>query len=173
MQFTNDGFLNEGDTGRSRSRRAELRERRLDAVQAAGVRVIPRERQRHCSSCGLQTHTKHSHHSPAVQIRGKANKHKVKSILAKERRKDDGQKSVWFKESEDSSDIEVDIIPDTIGLKPEEDMEKVKGDFASPPPEDSEMELGELKMLNIQDLSSRETGNSDSREGLNTERRDQ
>ncbi|XP_043099355.1 cadherin-related family member 5 isoform X2 [Puntigrus tetrazona] len=161
------------DTGRSRSRRAELRERRLDAVQAARVRVIPRERQRHCSSCGLQTHTNHSHHSPAVQTRGKANKHKVKSILAKERRKDDRQKTVWFKESEDSSDIEVEIIPDTIGLKPEEDMEKAEGDFASPPLEDSEMELGELTMLNIQDLRSRETANSDSREGLNTERRDQ
>ncbi|XP_058638446.1 cadherin-related family member 5 isoform X2 [Onychostoma macrolepis] len=170
MQFTNDGFLNEGDTGRSRSRRAELRERRLDAVQAARVRVIPRERQRHCSSCGLQTHTNHSHHSPAVQTRGKVNKHKVKSILAKERRKDDSHKTVWFKESEDSSDIEVEIIPDTIGLKPEEDMEKVEGDFVSPPPEDSEMELGELTMLNIQDLTSRETANS---EGLNTERRDQ
>uniref|UniRef100_A0A8C1GZR0 Cadherin domain-containing protein n=1 Tax=Cyprinus carpio carpio TaxID=630221 RepID=A0A8C1GZR0_CYPCA len=173
MQFTNDGFLNEGDTGRSRSRRAELRERRLDSVQAARVRVIPRERQRHCSSCGLQTHTNHSHHSPAIQTRGKVNKHKVKSILAKERRKDDGHKTVWFKESEDSSDIEVEIIPDTIGLKPEEDMEKVEGDFASPPPEDSEMELGELTMLNLQDLSSREMAISDSREGLNTERRDQ
>uniref|UniRef100_A0A8C1VA93 Cadherin domain-containing protein n=1 Tax=Cyprinus carpio TaxID=7962 RepID=A0A8C1VA93_CYPCA len=173
MQFTNDGFLNEGDTGRSRSRRAELRERRLDSVQAARVRVIPRERQRHCSSCGLQTHTNHSHHSPAVQTRGKVNKHKVKSILAKERRKDDGHKTVWFKESEDSSDIEVEIIPDTIGLKAEEDMEKVEGDFASPPPEDSEMELGELTMLNLQDLSSREMEISDSREGLNTERRDQ
>ncbi|KTG32882.1 hypothetical protein cypCar_00029233 [Cyprinus carpio] len=89
------------------------------------------------------------------------------------RRKDDGHKTVWFKESEDSSDIEVEIIPDTIGLKPEEDMEKVEGDFASPPPEDSEMELGELTMLNLQDLSSREMAISDSREGLNTERRDQ
>lgn len=170
MQFTNDGFLNEGDTGRSRSRRAELRDRRLDAVQAARVRVIPRERPRHCSSCGLQTHPNHSHHSPGVQTKGKANKHRVKSILAKERRKDDGHKSVWFKESEDSSDIEVEIIPDTIGLKPEEDVERVDGEFASPPPEDSDMELGDLTMLNIQDLSSREI--SDSREGLNTDRRD-
>ncbi|KTF81273.1 hypothetical protein cypCar_00045389 [Cyprinus carpio] len=161
------------DTGRSRSRRAELRERRLDAVQDVRVRVIPRKRQRHCSSCGLQTHTNHSHHSPAIQARGKANKHKVKSILAKERRKDDRQKTVWFKESEDSSDIEVEIIPDTIGLKPEEDMEKVEWDFASSQPQDSEMELGELTTLNIQDLSSRETAISDSREGLNTERRDQ
>ncbi|XP_051504515.1 cadherin-related family member 5 isoform X3 [Myxocyprinus asiaticus] len=175
MQFTNDGFLNEGDPGRSRSRRAELRDRRPDAVQAARVRVIPRERQRHCSSCGLQVHANHAHHSsPAIQIKGRASKERVKSILAKERKRDDRQKTVWFKESEDSSDIEVEIIPDNIGLKPEEDMEKVEGDFASPPLESSEMELGDLTMLNIQDLSSsRETAISDSGDGLNTDKRDQ
>ncbi|XP_056089146.1 cadherin-related family member 5 [Rhinichthys klamathensis goyatoka] len=170
MQFNNDGFLNEGDTGRSRARRAELREGRLDAVQAARVRVIPRERLRHCRSCGLQTSFNHSHHSPVVQTKGKANKQRVKSILAKERRKDDRHKSVWFKESEDSSDIEVEIIPDTIGIKPEEEVEKVEGDFASHPLEDSQMELGDLIMSNIQDLSSREI--SDGRDGLNTDRKD-
>ncbi|XP_039546930.1 cadherin-related family member 5 isoform X1 [Pimephales promelas] len=170
MQFNNDGFLNEGDTGRSRARRAELREGRLDAVQAARVRVIPRERLRHCRSCGLQTSFNHSHHSPVVQTKGKANKQRVKSILAKERRKDDGHKSVWFKESEDSSDIEVEIIPDTIGIKPEDEVEKGEGDFASHPLEDSQMELGDLIMSNIQDLSSREI--SDGRDGLNTDRKD-
>lgn len=170
MQFNNDGFLNEGDTGRSRARRAELREGRLDAVQAARVRVIPRERLRHCRSCGLQTSFNHSHHSPVVQTKGKANKHRVKSILAKERRKDDRHKSVWFKESEDSSDIEVEIIPDTIGIKPEEEVESVEGDFASHAPEDSQMELGDLIMSNIQDLSSRDI--SDGRDGLNTDRKD-
>ncbi|KAG1941430.1 cadherin-related family member 5 isoform X3 [Pimephales promelas] len=158
------------DTGRSRARRAELREGRLDAVQAARVRVIPRERLRHCRSCGLQTSFNHSHHSPVVQTKGKANKQRVKSILAKERRKDDGHKSVWFKESEDSSDIEVEIIPDTIGIKPEDEVEKGEGDFASHPLEDSQMELGDLIMSNIQDLSSREI--SDGRDGLNTDRKD-
>ncbi|XP_077057743.1 cadherin-related family member 5 [Siphateles boraxobius] len=170
MQFNNDGFLNEGDTGRSRARRAELREGRLDVVQAARVRVIPRERLRHCRSCGLQTSFNHSHHSPVVQTKGKDNKYRVKSILAKERRKDDRHKSVWFKESEDSSDIEVEIIPDTIGIKPEEDVERVEGDFASQAPEDSQMDMGDLIMSNIQDLSSREI--SDGRDGLNTDRKD-
>lgn len=173
MQFTNDGFLNEGDTGRSRTRRADLRERRLDPVQAARVRVIPRERQKHCSSCGLQVHANHSHHSPGLQTKGKPSKHKVKSILARERRKEDRQKTVWFKESEDSSDIEVEIIPDTIGLKSEDDEERVEGDFTSHQPEDGEMVLGELTMLNIQDSRSRETAITDSREGLNTDRREQ
>ncbi|KAI7814974.1 putative cadherin-related family member 5-like, partial [Triplophysa rosa] len=174
MQFTNDGFLNEGDTGRSRSRRAEMRDRRPDPAQTGSVRAIPRERQRHCSSCGVQVHGNHKHHSsPAVQSRARQSKNKVTSILAKERRRDDRQKTVWFKESEDSSDIEVEIIPDNIGFKSEKDGEKAEADFTSPPSEDGEMELGEITTLNTQDLSSRERAISDSRDGLNTEKQDQ
>ncbi|XP_056605997.1 cadherin-related family member 5 isoform X1 [Triplophysa dalaica] len=174
MQFTNDGFLNEGDTGRSRSRRAELRDRRPDPAQAGSVRAIPRERQRHCSSCGVQVHGNHKHHSsPAVQSRARQSKNKVTSILAKERRRDDRQKTVWFKESEDSSDIEVEIIPDNIGLKSEEDWEKAERDVASPPSGGGEMELGEITTSNTQDLSSSERAISDSRDGLNTEKQDQ
>lgn len=163
MQFTNDGFLNEGDTGRSRSRRAEPRDRRPDPAQTGRVRAIPRERLRHCSSCGVQVHSNHKHHgSPAVQSRARQSE---KSILAKERKRDDRQKTVWFKESEDSSDIEVEIIPDNIGFKREEDGEKMEAD--------GEMELGELAMLNTQDSSSRERAISDSRDGPNTEKQDQ
>lgn len=60
----------------------------------------------------------------------------MRSILAKQRRKE-GQKTVWFKESEDSSDIEVEIIPDTVGRVEEEteeelDMEGVVRDPAAP-----------------------------------------
>lgn len=172
MQFTNDGFLNEGDTGRSRSRRAELRDRRPDPAQTGRVRATPRER--HCSSCGVQVQVNHKHQSsPAVQSRGRQSKNKVKSILAKERRRDERQKTVWFKESEDSSDIEVEIIPDNIGFKSKEDGERVEADFASHPSGDGEMELGELTRLNVQDLSSREKAISDSRDGLNTEQQDQ
>ncbi|XP_065117701.1 cadherin-related family member 5 isoform X1 [Paramisgurnus dabryanus] len=159
MQFTNDGFLNEGDTGRSGSRRAELRDRRPESGQAGRVRATPRERQRQCSSCGHQVQSNHS--SPVVQSRGRPGKNKVKSILAKERRREERQKTVWFKESEDSSDIEVEIIPDDIGLKPEEGTEKVEA---------SEMELEELTMLNIPELKSKEVDNKD---GLNTGKVDQ
>ncbi|XP_057202820.1 cadherin-related family member 5 isoform X2 [Triplophysa rosa] len=162
------------DTGRSRSRRAEMRDRRPDPAQTGSVRAIPRERQRHCSSCGVQVHGNHKHHSsPAVQSRARQSKNKVTSILAKERRRDDRQKTVWFKESEDSSDIEVEIIPDNIGFKSEKDGEKAEADFTSPPSEDGEMELGEITTLNTQDLSSRERAISDSRDGLNTEKQDQ
>ncbi|XP_065117702.1 cadherin-related family member 5 isoform X2 [Paramisgurnus dabryanus] len=147
------------DTGRSGSRRAELRDRRPESGQAGRVRATPRERQRQCSSCGHQVQSNHS--SPVVQSRGRPGKNKVKSILAKERRREERQKTVWFKESEDSSDIEVEIIPDDIGLKPEEGTEKVEA---------SEMELEELTMLNIPELKSKEVDNKD---GLNTGKVDQ
>lgn len=49
----------------------------------------------------------------------------TRSILAKQRRKE-GQKTVWFKESEDSSDIEVEIIPDTVGRVEEETEEELE-----------------------------------------------
>lgn len=36
---------------------------------------------------------------------------------------------VWFKESEDSSDIEVEIIPDTVGRVEEETEEELEGEM--------------------------------------------
>lgn len=35
---------------------------------------------------------------------------------------------MWFKESEDSSDIEVEIIPDTVGRVEEETAEELEGE---------------------------------------------
>lgn len=57
--------------------------------------------------------------------RGEENEYGMKSILAKRHRKE-GQKTVWFKESEDSSDIEVEIIPDTVGRVEEETEEELE-----------------------------------------------
>ncbi len=51
----------------------------------------------------------------------------MRSILTKQRRKE-GQKTVWFKESADSSDIEVEIIPDTVGRVEEETEEELEGE---------------------------------------------
>lgn len=51
----------------------------------------------------------------------------MRSILARQKRKE-GQKTVWFKESEDSSDIEVEIIPDTVGRVEEETEEELEGE---------------------------------------------
>lgn len=48
-----------------------------------------------------------------------------RSVLAKQRRKE-GQKTVWFKEIEDSSDIEVEIIPDTVGRVEEETEDELE-----------------------------------------------
>ncbi|XP_042371604.1 uncharacterized protein LOC121965530 [Plectropomus leopardus] len=138
LQYTNDGFQNETDSSRGR-RWNNAVPRRSTFPQGRG-RVIPLERRsRHCSSCGVYTnHVAKGSPSvrPSRRGRGDGDEYSKRSILAKQRRKE-GQKTVWFKESEDSSDIEVEIIPDTVGRVEEEteeelDMEGVVRDPAAP-----------------------------------------
>lgn len=159
MQFTNDGFLNEADMSRLAMRRPDKRDRKQDAAPKWRVRVTPRERQGHCNYYGLRVHSNHTHSSPALHPKAQGAKDQVRSILTKERRKD-RQKTVWFKESEDSSDIEVEIIPDDIGLKHEEEEDG----SSSLPLKASDMELGELTMMNIQDSVKPQENLSDHQE---------
>ncbi|XP_026786191.1 cadherin-related family member 5 isoform X2 [Pangasianodon hypophthalmus] len=160
MQFTNDGFLNEADMGRLATRRPDKRDRKQEVSPKWRVRVTPRERQGHCNSCGTRVRSNHVHRSsPALHPKAQGAKNQVRSILTKERRKD-RQKTVWFKESEDSSDIEVEIIPDDIGLKHEEEDEN----SSSLALKASDMELGELTMMNIQDFDKQQENVSDHQE---------
>ncbi|KAL7406287.1 hypothetical protein ABVT39_017201 [Epinephelus coioides] len=140
LQYTNDGFQNEGDPSRGGGRRWNNAVPRRSTFPQARGRVIPLERRsRHCSSCGVYTnHVTKGSPSARPSRRGRADgdEYSMRSILAKQRRKE-GQKTVWFKESEDSSDIEVEIIPDTVGRVEEEteeelDMEGVVRDPAAP-----------------------------------------
>ncbi|XP_030270589.1 cadherin-related family member 5 [Sparus aurata] len=131
LQYTNDGFQNEGDHGRGVARRLNnVVPRRSTFPQPRG-RVIPLERRnRHCSSCGVYTnHVPKG--SPSVRQsrrgRGDGDEYSSRSILTRQRRKE-GQKTVWFKEIEDSSDIEVEIIPDTVGRVEEETEEELEGE---------------------------------------------
>lgn len=64
---------------------------------------------------------------PSRRSREDEDEYAKRSILTKQRRKE-GQKTVWFKESEDSSDIEVEIIPDTVGRVEEETEEELEGE---------------------------------------------
>ncbi|KAM9460851.1 cadherin-related family member 5 isoform 2-T3 [Clarias gariepinus] len=160
MQFTNDGFLNEADMSRLAMRRPDRRDRKQEVVPKWRARVTPREKQRHCNSCGMRVHSNHVHRSsPALHPKAQGAKDQVRSILTKEKRKD-GQKTVWFKESEDSSDIEVEIIPDDIGLKHEGEND----DLSSLAPKPSDMELGELTMMDLQDFDKQQGSISDHRE---------
>ncbi|XP_028256760.1 cadherin-related family member 5-like [Parambassis ranga] len=129
LQYTNDGFQNEADPSRGGARRwNNVVPRRSTFPQG---RVIPLERRsRHCSSCGVYTnHVPKGSPSvrPSRRGRGDGDEYSMRSILAKQRRKE-GQKTVWFKESEDSSDIEVEIIPDTVGRVEEETEEELEGE---------------------------------------------
>lgn len=160
MQFTNDCFLNEGGLAKYAARRGE---RTYQMREAGRVQLIARERQRHCNSCGKRVQANHVHGiSPAVHPKAKEAKSQVKSILAKERRKED-KKTVWFKESEDSSDIEVEIIPADIGLKHNE----VEKDSAVAVNAD-DMELSDLSTQNTQDFDKKQEPVSDRQEQQDT-----
>lgn len=139
LQYTNDGFQNEADQNRGSSRRWNNTPPRRSTFPLSRGRIIPMERRsRLCSSCGV-----YSNHvpkgSPLVRRGiGDGDEYSARSSRAKQRRKE-GQKTVWFKESKDSSDIEVEIIPDTVGRVEEEteeelevEMEAVVRDPAAP-----------------------------------------
>lgn len=169
MEFTNDGFLNEADMSRLAMRRPDKRDRKQELTPKWRARVTPRERQGHCNSCGVRVHSNHVHRSsPALHPKAQGAKDQVRSILTKERKKDK-QKTVWFKESEDSSDIEVEIIPDDIGLKHEEQDDR----SPSLAPKASDMELGELTMMNIQDFDKKKENVSDTQEPTDPDKTDQ
>ncbi|CAB1338858.1 unnamed protein product [Coregonus sp. 'balchen'] len=150
LQYTNDGYQGtEGDALRGGPRLPAPVDKRGRGATVPGDRgrAIPLERRRsdrHCGFCGL--YANHNHHakpSPASSPArgggrgGGGDKDGMRSILAKGGRKEGG-KSVWFKENEDASGIEVEIIPDTLGQEEETeeeeeeeeeevDMEEVKG----------------------------------------------
>ncbi|XP_041796296.1 cadherin-related family member 5 [Chelmon rostratus] len=131
LQYTNDGFQNEADLSRGGARRWNNALPRRSTFPQARGRVIPLERRsRHCSSCGVYTnHVPKGSPSvrPSRRGRGDGDEYGMRSILTRQRRKE-GQKTVWFKESEDSSDIEVEIIPDTVGRVEEETEEELEGE---------------------------------------------
>ncbi|CAB1426121.1 unnamed protein product [Pleuronectes platessa] len=131
LQFTNDGFQSEAEQSRGGGARrwSNILPRRSTFPQAQGGRS------HHCSSCGV--HTNHvPKGSPSVggpsggpgrRGRGDGVEYGKRLLLNRQRRKE-GQKTVWFKESEDSSDIEVEIIPDTVGRVEEETEEQLEGE---------------------------------------------
>ncbi|XP_062237435.1 cadherin-related family member 5 [Platichthys flesus] len=131
LQFTNDGFQSEAEQSRGGGARrwSNILPRRSTFPQAQGGRS------HHCSSCGV--HTNHvPKGSPSVgspsggpgrRGRGDGDEYGKRLLLNRQRRKE-GQKTVWFKESEDSSDIEVEIIPDTVGRVEEETEEQLEGE---------------------------------------------
>lgn len=131
LQYTNDGFQNEADQSRGGSRRWNNAIPRRSTFPQGRSRVIPLERRsRHCSSCGVFTnHVPKGSPSvrPSRRGRGDGDEYSMRSILTRKKRKE-GQKQVWFKESEDSSDIEVEIIPDTVGRVEEETEEELEGE---------------------------------------------
>ncbi|XP_038557388.1 cadherin-related family member 5 [Micropterus salmoides] len=175
LQYTNDGFQNEGDASRGGARRWNNALPRRSTFPGSRGRVIPLERRsRHCSSCGVYTnHVPKGSPSvrPSRRGRGDGDEYSMRSILTKQRRKE-GQKTVWFKESEDSSDIEVEIIPDTVGRVEEEtqeelevEMEGVVRDPAAPRRESDDGQESQSEEQDRENTSSEKKKASQEEEG--------
>lgn len=124
LQYTNDGFQTEAEQNRSSSCRWNNALPRRTTFPLARGRPLQR-RSHHCPSCGVYTNHVPKGSPSAWRGRGDGDDHRDRARLAKQRRKE-GQKTVWFKESEDSSDIEVEIIPDTVGRVEEETEEELE-----------------------------------------------
>lgn len=124
LQYTNDGFQNEADQNRGSSRRWNNALPRRTTFPLARGRPLEK-RSRHCPSCGVYTNHVPKGSPSAWRGRSDSDEYRDRARLAKQRRKE-GQKTVWFKESEDSSDIEVEIIPDTVGRVEEETEEELE-----------------------------------------------
>ncbi|XP_068170070.1 cadherin-related family member 5 [Antennarius striatus] len=121
LQYTNNGFQNEADQNRGSSGRwNNVLPRRSTFPLPRGSRVLPRQ----CASCGVYTnHIPKG--SPSVRT---SREEEEEYRRRREQRRKEGQKTVWFKESEGSSDIEVEIIPDCVGRVEEETQEELEGE---------------------------------------------
>ncbi|KAG5839123.1 hypothetical protein ANANG_G00201590 [Anguilla anguilla] len=116
VQYTNSGFQNDGDTGSVTSDLPTKADLALDGAGAASGRgqgdVAPAARAAMAASA-LQEDFLPDGASLAGSDRADSEKG-VKPILTKERRNEEGYKSVWFKEDIDpNAKEEVRIIPDS------------------------------------------------------------
>lgn len=125
LQYTNDGFQTEAEQHRSSSYRWNNALPRRTTFPLARGRPLLRRSQHCCPSCGVFTNHVPKGSPSAWRGRADGDDCRDRARLAKQRRKE-GQKTVWFKESEDSSDIEVEIIPDSVGRLEEETEEELE-----------------------------------------------
>ncbi|XP_018620953.1 cadherin-related family member 5 isoform X2 [Scleropages formosus] len=112
LEYTNDGFQNDGDTG-SLSKVPQEIDLRLDTMTGAKAKEASSPEKTTPVTSQSQFNT-FLHDTGSLAGSEKADSEKeVKPILTKERRNEDGYKSVWFKEDIDpGAKEEVVIIPD-------------------------------------------------------------
>lgn len=131
MQYTNDGFQNDGDTGSVVSKVQDDTDLKLDTISAAKYRETSVDKPIPVTSSALDTFL---HDSSSLTGSEKADSEKgVKPILTKERKNEEGYKSVWFKEDIDpNSKKEVVIIPDNEEQDVDEEEESFEVFSSSP-----------------------------------------
>ncbi|XP_036390557.1 cadherin-related family member 5-like [Megalops cyprinoides] len=137
MQYTNDGYQNDGDTNSLGSDLPSKLELTLDVepVRKASTTALENEAPL-VSVAQLSTYDTMSKEGSLAGSDKADSEKEVKPILTKERRNEEGYKSVWFKEDIDpEAKEEVVIIPDNRdqdGDEDEDSMDGEEGDDGSP-----------------------------------------
>lgn len=110
MQYTNEGFQNDGDTGSVGSKGPE----EMDGKRSIGNGVTSKAVEETVMKVSAPLYSNLLLDTSSLAGSDKADSEKeVKPILTKERRVEEGYKSVWFKEDIDpNAKEEVVIIPD-------------------------------------------------------------
>ncbi|XP_067235635.1 cadherin-related family member 5 isoform X2 [Chanodichthys erythropterus] len=146
MQYSNEGFQHDGDSGSVNSNLAADLENKLESgLKPQQRRGLPQENMTPSAASILQTtsSTQPDSSSLAETIDGEK---EVKPILTKERRTEEGYKAVWFKQDIDPNTKEdVVIIPDTGDVDGDheedddsEDEDNLRTDLDSEDEEDEE-----------------------------------
>ncbi|XP_039525518.1 cadherin-related family member 5 isoform X1 [Pimephales promelas] len=120
MQYSNEGFQHDGDSGSVNSKLAAHLENKLESGLKSGPPLENRTRSAAAPHTSTSTPPDSSSLADSETVDGEK---EVKPILTKERRGEEGYKAVWFKQDIDPNTKEdVVIIPDT--GEPEGDQEE-------------------------------------------------
>ncbi|KAJ8406548.1 hypothetical protein AAFF_G00301220 [Aldrovandia affinis] len=163
MHYTNDGFQNEGDACSAGSKPPEeldLRphaERGRKVEEAAPARLTPPPPPPPPPPTA-RAEAPPATASPAVSDRS------VRPILAKERRSEEGSKSVWFKEDLDpSAKEEILLTPDGENEEDENDISPLASPLPSPKVFFADAKAGDSAAVRFQDPGKNSSPESESR----------
>ncbi|XP_067292706.1 cadherin-related family member 5 [Pseudorasbora parva] len=113
MQYSNEGFQHDGDSGSINSNLAADLENKLESGLQPQQRSVPAQENMTPRAASV-LHSTAPDSSSLADSETVDGEKEVKPILTKERRTEDGYKAVWFKEDIDPNTKEdVVIIPDT------------------------------------------------------------
>ncbi|KAM6973319.1 uncharacterized protein cdhr5b [Aplochiton taeniatus] len=148
VQYTNEGFQNDGDTGNTSFKEPDVTDMKLGRMSHLGTQAGDSSLAEVIARSSAPLHALLPDNSSLAGSDQADSEKEVKPILTKERRVEEGYKSVWFKEDIDpDAKEEVVIIPDNEERDiDEEDDEEEEQEDNSPPPSPNADKGGGLRV---------------------------